>query len=224
MISLYFLFGHTVKDTTIILLSHRPKIRYRITALSPQRCGFRLPLCTLYPLLKAAYPNSKRLLILADGGGSNKARGYLWKEAVQQIGDATGLEISVCHYPSGTSKYNPIERRLWSQVTRTCAAKPLLTLEHAMEYTRHASTRTGLLVQAESSSQIYLSASEKKQMLEKGQIPNGIIDTTELREDISIEHYNEGEKDSALRKWNYTIRPHKPEQAWKNFRKSVLAV
>lgn len=173
---------------------------------------------------KAAYPNSKRLLILADGGGSNKARGYLWKEAVQQIGDATGLKISVCHYPPGTSKYNPIERRLWSQVTRTCAAKPLQTLEHAMEYTRHASTRTGLLVQAESSSHIYLSASEKKQMLEKGLIPYGIIDTIELREDINIEYYNEGEKDSALRKWNYTIRPHKPEQAWKNFRKPVLAV
>lgn len=169
-----------------------------------------------------AIPNSKRLLIFADGGGSNKARGYLWKEAVQQIGDATGLEISVCHYPPETSKHNPIERRLWSQVTRTCAAKPLLTLEHAMEYTRHACTRTGLWVQAESSSQIYLSASEKKQMLEKGQIPNGIIDTTELREDINIEYYNEGEKDSALRKGNYTIRPHKPEQAWKNFRKPVL--
>lgn len=91
-----------------------------------------------------------------------------------------------------------------------------------MEYTRHACTRTGLWVQAESSSQIYLSASEKKQMLEKGQIPNGIIDTTELREDINIEYYNEGEKDSALRKGNYTIRPHKPEQAWKNFRKPVL--
>ena len=55
----------------------------------------------------------RRLLILADGGGSNKARGYLWKEAVQQIADTTGLEIYVSHYPPGTSKYNPIERKLW---------------------------------------------------------------------------------------------------------------
>ena len=173
---------------------------------------------------KAAYPNSKRLLILADGGGSNKARGYLWKEAVQQITDTTGLEIHVSHYPPGTSKYNPIERRLWSQVTRTCAAKPHLTLEHAMEYTRHTCTQTGLLVQAESSTQVYLSAAEKRQILDKGQIPYGIIDVPELREDINIEYYNEAPAESALRKWNYIIRPHEAERAWKNFRKPVLVV
>ena len=172
---------------------------------------------------KAAYPNARRLLILADGGGSNKARGYLLKEAVQQIADTTGLEIYVSHYPPGTSKYNPIERKLWSQVTRTCAAKPLLTLEHAMEYTCHTNTQSGLHVQAESSSQVYLSASEKKQMLERGLDPYGIIDTNELRDDINIEYYGEeGVTEAALRKWNYTIRPHESERAWKNFRKSVL--
>ena len=108
-------------------------------------------------------------------------------------------------------------------MTRTCAAKPLLTLEHAMEYTCHTNTQSGLHVQAESSSQVYLSASEKKQMLERGLDPYGIIDTNELRDDINIEYYGEeGVTEAALRKWNYTIRPHESERAWKNFRKSVL--
>ena len=92
-----------------------------------------------------------------------------------------------------------------------------------MEYTCHTNTQSGLHVQAESSSQVYLSASEKKQMLERGLDPYGIIDTNELRDDINIEYYGEeGVTEAALRKWNYTIRPHESERAWKNFRKSVL--
>lgn len=108
--------------------------------------------------------------------------------------------VSGVAFVNNINQYNPIERKLWSQVTRTCAAKPPLTLEHAMEYTRHTSTQAGLVVQAESSSQIYLSASEKKQILDKGQIPYGIIDVPELREDINIEYYSEAPAESALRK------------------------
>ena len=69
-----------------------------------------------------------------------------------------------------------------------------------MEYTRHTCTQTGLLVQAESSTQVYLSAAEKRQILDKGQIPYGIIDVPELREDINIEYYSEAPAESALRK------------------------
>ena len=105
---------------------------------------------------KKQFRHAKRLLILADGGGSNRVRGWLWKIACQQLADDIGLEIEMCHYPPGCSKYDPIERRLWSQVTHAWAAKPLKNLEIIRGYISHTSTETGLSVTCEICSKVYM--------------------------------------------------------------------
>ncbi len=73
------------------------------------------------------YPNAKRLLITADGGGSNGSRVRLWKLELQRLADETGLEMAVCHFPQGTSKWNKVEHRLFSAITQNWRGKPLST-------------------------------------------------------------------------------------------------
>ena len=76
------------------------------------------------------YPHASKLLILADAGGSNGCRPRLWKLHIQeQLADRLGLEVTVCHYPTGTSKWNPIEHRLFSMISINWAGKPLRTFE-----------------------------------------------------------------------------------------------
>ena len=77
----------------------------------------------------AAYPKATRLLICADGGGSNGHRVRLWKIEVARLADETGLEITCCHFPPGTSKWNRIEHRLWAQVTSNWRGQPLTSRE-----------------------------------------------------------------------------------------------
>src|SRR3954468_11515563 len=76
---------------------------------------------------RASYPRAERLLIIADGGGSNGSRVRLWKVELQRLADETGLEISVCHFPPGTSKWNKIEHRLFSFVSQNWRGKPLVS-------------------------------------------------------------------------------------------------
>jgi hypothetical protein len=76
------------------------------------------------------FPKAERLLILADAGGSNRCRSRVWKAQLQeQLADAWGLEVTVCHYPSGCSKWNPIEHRLFSYISLNWAGKPLRTFD-----------------------------------------------------------------------------------------------
>jgi hypothetical protein len=76
----------------------------------------------------AAFPTAKQLLILADAGGSNSYRARLWKERLQTVlCDRLGLEVTVCHYPTGCSKWNPVEHRLFSFISGNCAGTPLRT-------------------------------------------------------------------------------------------------
>jgi hypothetical protein len=75
---------------------------------------------------RAAFPGAHELLILADAGGSNSARARLWKERLQGVVcDRRGLQVTVCHYPTGCSKWNPIEHRLFSFISGNCAGTPL---------------------------------------------------------------------------------------------------
>lgn len=94
------------------------------------------------------YPDAKRLLIEADSGGSNAAKSRLYKKRLQEFADESGLEITVCHYPSGTSKWNPIEHRLFSQISMTWAGQVLHTLLVVINFIRHTTTTTGLKVTA----------------------------------------------------------------------------
>ena len=93
------------------------------------------------------YPNSERLMITADGGGSNGSRVKLWKPELQRFADASGLEIVVCHYPPGASKWNKIEHRLFCQITQNWHGKPLTCRMVVVDLIGATTTTTGLTVQ-----------------------------------------------------------------------------
>ncbi len=95
------------------------------------------------------YPNASTLTITADCGGSNGNRTRLWKVELQKLADETGLQIQVCHFPPGTSKWNKIEHRLFSFISRNWRAKPLVSLEVIINLIAATTTRTGLEVYAQ---------------------------------------------------------------------------
>ncbi|EQD69519.1 Transposase, Rhodopirellula-type, partial [mine drainage metagenome] len=92
------------------------------------------------------YPAASRLLITADSGGSNGYRVKLWKVELQKLADETGLEISVCHFPPGTSKWNKIEHRLFSFISQNWRGKPLISHQVILDLISSTTTRTGLRV------------------------------------------------------------------------------
>ena len=93
---------------------------------------------------RASYPRAKKLLVLCDGGGSNSASRYVFKEQLQELATRLGLEIRVAHYPRYCSKYNPIEHRLFPHVTRACRGVIFGTLETVRYYMTKAETSKGL--------------------------------------------------------------------------------
>src|SRR6266571_5187449 len=95
------------------------------------------------------YPKAKRLLITADGGGSNGSRCRLWKVELQRLADETGLRISVCHFPPGTSKWNKIEHRMFCHITEHWRGKPLVSRAVIVNLIGSTRTRAGLKVRAE---------------------------------------------------------------------------
>jgi len=95
------------------------------------------------------FPNAKKLLITADGGGSNGSRCRLWKVALQDLADKTGLELSVSHFPPGTSKWNKIEHRLFCHITQNWRGKPLVSHEVIVNLIANTTTQTGLTIKAE---------------------------------------------------------------------------
>ena len=98
---------------------------------------------------KELYPDAKRLLITADGGGSNGSRVRLWKLELQRLADETGMEIAVCHFPPGTSKWNKIEHRLFSAITLNWRGKPLVSHEVIVNLIAATTTKKGLKVRSE---------------------------------------------------------------------------
>ncbi len=99
---------------------------------------------------RATYPTAAHLLILADGGGSNGCRTRLWKRQLQErLCDERGLRVTVCHYPPGCSKWNPIEHRLFGPISLNWAGQPLRTWEALVAFMRGTTTATGLDMRAE---------------------------------------------------------------------------
>jgi hypothetical protein len=134
---------------------------------------------------KQKYPNARRLLITADGGGSNGHRPWLWKHELAKLSAATGLEITVCHYPPGTSKWNKIEHRLFSRITVNWRGRPLETYQTIVNLIANTTTTTGLTVQCELDPNLY---------------PTRMKLTKEQRKAIPVRrHEFHGD-------WNYTIR------------------
>ena len=93
-----------------------------------------------------AYPHAPSLLVICDGGGSNNARYYIFKDMLQRAAQVLGIEIRIAHYPPYTSKYNPIEHRLFPHLTRACQGVIFTSVELVRELMSKASTRTGLQV------------------------------------------------------------------------------
>lgn len=137
---------------------------------------------------RVVYPKTHRLLICADAGGSNSSRARLWKLELSRFAADTGLAITVCHFPPGTSKWNKIEHRLWSQVTSNWRGRPLTSRQVVVELIGATTTRTGLTVHAQ---------------LDENSYPNGIKVPDEVMATIRLDrHEFHGD-------WNYTIRPAK---------------
>jgi transposase len=139
-----------------------------------------------HTLGKALYPGKDKLLITADGGGSNGVRNRLWKKKLQELANEERLSITVAHYPPATSKWNKIEHRLFSFISINWRAKPLTSLEVVLELISHTTTNQGLTVTAVKDSQTY---------------PTGLKVTDE---DLAALHL---ERDPFHGEWNYTISP-----------------
>jgi hypothetical protein len=104
---------------------------------------------------RATYPRAAKMLVLCDGGGSNSATRYVFKEQLQGLADRLGVEIRVAHYPPYCSKYNPIEHRLFPHVTRACRGVIFRTLETVRYFMSRAETTTGLEVEVSILEKVY---------------------------------------------------------------------
>ncbi len=136
---------------------------------------------------QAAYPTARELLVLADGGGSKSARSRVWKHQLQEhLCDGLGLRVTVCHYPPGCSKWNPVEHRLFGPISLNWAGQPLRAWETVLEYIRGTTTTGGLAVQAE---------------LLAGDYPTGERVSDEEMERLCLDRH------TAHPAWNYTLRP-----------------
>jgi transposase len=135
---------------------------------------------------KDLYPKATSLLITADGGGSNGYRLRLWKVELQKLADELGISITVCHLPPGTSKWNKIEHRLFSFITRNWRGKPLVTHQVIVELISATTTKTGLTV--------------RSRLDERSYAKGRRVSDKELAR-VNLEpHPFHGE-------WNYTIHP-----------------
>jgi len=133
------------------------------------------------------FPQARQLLILADGGGSNGCRPRLWKARLQtRVADLFGLEVTVCHYPTGASHYNPIEHRLFGPISINWAGTPLRSLALLLACIRGTRTETGLRVKA---------SLNRKQYKSKIKVSNQEMKALNLK------------RHKVCPNWNYTIRP-----------------
>jgi hypothetical protein len=136
---------------------------------------------------QAAFPAACELLILADGGGSNSARSRVWKRQLQeQLCDRFGLTVTVCHYPTGCSKWNPVEHRLFGPISSNWAGQPLATWDTMLGYLRGTTTETGLTIRAA--------------------LHAGAYRTGERVSDAQLATLNL-ERHAVCPTWNYTLRP-----------------
>ena len=128
-----------------------------------------------------------RLLILADGGGSNGYKSRGWKKYLQKVlCDRHRLTVTVCHYPTGCSKWNPVEYRLFSQISINWAGRPLRTLDVMLGYIRGTKTTTGLTVMADLDQRLYTDSER--------------IRKAEMRKLSTRPH-------AVCPRWNYTLAP-----------------
>jgi len=134
------------------------------------------------------YPDTKRLLLCADGGGSNGSRVRAWKYYLQTLADEFGLAVTVCHYPPGTSKWNKIEHRMFSFISINWQGKPLISYETVVNLISTTRTKTGLRVKAR---------------LDTNEYDKGIKISDEQMQNLKIKRHK------THPQWNYTISDRK---------------
>ena len=133
------------------------------------------------------YPKARRLLVLADSGGSNSSRSRVYKVRLKEkVADAFGLEVTVCHYPTGASKWNPVEHRLFSHISNNWAGTPLRSLKGMLSCLRGTATKAGLKVRA---------------LLTRKKYRKGVKVTNEELAIVELERHD------VCPDWNYTIAP-----------------
>jgi hypothetical protein len=137
---------------------------------------------------RAGYPRSRRLLITADAGGSNSYRTRLWKVELARLATETGLSITVCHFPPGTSKWNRIEHRLFAHISMNWKGRPLTSHEVVVQLIGATTSRAGLSVHAEADTNSY---------------PRGV--TVSAAEMAAVEP--QLRRHNFHVEWNYTVRP-----------------
>jgi hypothetical protein len=138
---------------------------------------------------RPVYPQATELLITADGGGSNSSRARLWKTELQHLADETGLRITVCHFPPGTSKWNKIEHRMFCHITQNWRGRPLVSHEVIVRLIGSTTTQAGLTIRAD---------------LDPGTYPVGVKVTDAALAAVRLEPADfHGD-------WNYTIVPRQP--------------
>ena len=134
------------------------------------------------------YRRARHLLILADTGGSNSCRRHAWKTELQaQLSNPFDLAVTVAHYPTGTSKWNPIEHRLFSEISKNWAAEPLSSYQKILNFLRTTTTKTGLAVSA---------------YLDRAHYPTGLDADPALFRSLRLRPHK------TLPAWNYTITPN----------------
>ena len=134
------------------------------------------------------FPHARELLITADGGGSNSSRSRLWKVSLQDLANELGIRLFVCHFPPGTSKWNKIEHRLFSFITKNWRARPLVNLEVIVNLIANTTTRAGLIVKA---------------ALDTNRYPDKIKVTDEQLGRVRLK------PNEFHGEWNYTLLPQK---------------
>jgi hypothetical protein len=139
---------------------------------------------------KNRYPQAGQLLITADGGGSNGYRRRLWKSELQRFANESGLEISVCHFPPGTSKWNKVEHRLFSRISLNWKGIPLEDYETIVQLIGATKTKKGLTIKCQ---------------LDENKYQKGIVISDEEFGKINLV------KDDFHGEWNYTIKPNKTQ-------------
>ena len=135
---------------------------------------------------KPTYPDAKELLVTADGGGSNGSGNRLWKMELQRFANKTQLAVAVCHFPPGTSKWNKIEHRMFSHITKNWRGRPLTSHEVIVNLIANTTTDTGLKIQA---------------TLDSKEYPTGIKISDKEIKAINLN------KNDFHGEWNYTIQP-----------------
>ena len=170
------MWGPTKAGSALASPTTRPNLRWRAFAVGGARWGSPF----------TPRPKARRLLITADGGGSNGYRVRLWRVQLQKLADEIQMTVQVCHFPPGTSKWNKIEHRMFCHITQNWRGRPLVSREVVVNLIGNTTTAEGLRIQAQ---------------LDDNTYEAGIKVSDQELAELAIE------RDEFHGEWNYRLKP-----------------